>query len=311
MKTSKIYKQFINGIDISKHVNYRFNNNITFARDKKYNKIDIVYLHNYTFLMWLLIYHKKDVLLYLKQYPKQDLNIKDDNGYTALMIACIWCKDSSSIECVKLLLEKGVNPNIQDKSRKRMTALMYACGSCNTTSSIECVKLLLEKGADPNIRAKSGWSALMLACECCNKLSSIECVKLLLEKGADINARAEGLDDWSALMLSIAHCNNSSNMVCIKLLIDTPECDLNLKNKYGDNALTLSKKKFMYEAQSYIKKKMKKENINCDHTECSICLEYLVDGVVYLTCGHGFHINCIYKSYTADNDKCPLCRELI
>ena len=54
-------------------------------------------------------------------------------------------------------------------------------------------------------------------------------------------------------------------------------------------------------------------NNNHTYEKCTICLSSLKShkkgGVITLECGHKFHRNCICKSYTLTNDKCPLCNK--
>jgi hypothetical protein len=54
----------------------------------------------------------------------------------------------------------------------------------------------------------------------------------------------------------------------------------------------------------------KKINLDLDEpTECSICLEKLIDDDIetQLQCNHRFHIYCINR-WSSINKNCPLCR---
>ena len=45
--------------------------------------------------------------------------------------------------------------------------------------------------------------------------------------------------------------------------------------------------------------------------ECSICLDRLIEGVVYISvCGHEFHAQCLHQWQQVENT-CPLCRSVI
>ncbi|KAE9390339.1 ankyrin [Gymnopus androsaceus JB14] len=88
---------------------------------------------------------------------------------------------------VKLLLEKGANPNAQGGHYGN--ALQAAVAE----ESEPIVKLLLEKGADPNAQGGFYGNALQIAVADENE----PIVKLLLEKGADANA--QGGDYGNAL----------------------------------------------------------------------------------------------------------------
>ena len=108
---------------------------------------------------------------------KADLNV-NYQGMTALRYAIEYDTD---ISIVKLLLEKGADPNVKDNIFKE-TALISALSK----GQMEVAKLLIEKGADPNvIDENNGKTVLMLAVT----TGQMEVAKLLLEKGADPNVR--------------------------------------------------------------------------------------------------------------------------
>ncbi len=71
-----------------------------------------------------------------------DLNMKDNDGYTALMLASFL----GNTEIAKMLIDANANLNMQYKNGN--TALMFAISMGN----IEAVKALIEAGANPNIR---------------------------------------------------------------------------------------------------------------------------------------------------------------
>ena len=68
---------------------------------------------------------------------------------------------NGNIERIKTLLDSGAE--IDSKNNDGYTALMLASRYSNSTSSIDTVKLLLDYGADPNGRTTSGATALMYA----------------------------------------------------------------------------------------------------------------------------------------------------
>ena len=92
------------------------------------------------------------------------------------------------LEIVKLLLDKGADPNIQAEHDLVYdfdfgTALHFSVMG----GHLEIAKLLLEKGADVNAQDQEGSSALHLS------ENQPEIVKLLLEKGAVFNAKDKAL----------------------------------------------------------------------------------------------------------------------
>lgn len=105
---------------------------------------------------------------------KVDLEMKDDEGQTPLMVACQHMKS----ECFLLLLECGANPNVKDISGN--TPLHVACAQLN----LSYVRLLLEHGADPNVLDESENTPLHVVFQ---HPIEPEFVRLLLEHGADPN----------------------------------------------------------------------------------------------------------------------------
>ena len=98
----------------------------------------------------------KDMLTQLLEYdiPTTSLNI-------ALMAVCR-AGHRTAESCAKQLLDKSAHVNYQDmKDPDQLTVLTAA----TLKSSVSLVRLLLEKGADPNIMDNKGRSALFVACD--------------------------------------------------------------------------------------------------------------------------------------------------
>jgi len=90
---------------------------------------------------------------YLNDRTKNiDVNKLDSLGQTALH----WASASGYPTTCELLLSRGANPLIQDKSGE--TALHKAAWR----GSAECVQVLLEHGADPDCKNNEGKTALDL-----------------------------------------------------------------------------------------------------------------------------------------------------
>ncbi len=133
-----------------------------------------------------------------------DVNAKDNDGLTALMLAS---ELGYTVEIVKLLIKApGIDVNAKSNSNER-SALSMASMNGNT----EAVKLLLTiPGIDVNTRGKDGHTPLSFASMNANS----EIVKLLLAiPGIDVNAR--GKDGNTALRF--ASMNGHAGVV--KLLL--------------------------------------------------------------------------------------------
>jgi ankyrin repeat protein len=103
-----------------------------------------------------------------------DINGQDVSGRTALLEAA-W---GGSADIVKVLLERGADPNIADKSG--FTPLMRAVEG----GHLPIVSVLVERGADVNCRGQvRGTTPLMLASESGDQ----KLISLLLGAGARVN----------------------------------------------------------------------------------------------------------------------------
>jgi ankyrin repeat protein len=88
----------------------------------------------------------------------------------ALFAAC----ESGAVDCVKLLLERGIDTNIRDNSWQK---------PINLAENADIVRLLVNAGADINYVDGLGYSILLTALE----KNDIEFVRALLEMGTDPN----------------------------------------------------------------------------------------------------------------------------
>lgn len=101
------------------------------------------------------------------------------------MIASKSSNKYSSLKTVKLLLECGADPNIQNKYGH--TALMIASSYSNTDSNLKTVECLLEYDANPDIQCIAGKTALMKEVQ--RLYFNNEIVEFLLKYKADINIK--------------------------------------------------------------------------------------------------------------------------
>jgi uncharacterized protein len=88
----------------------------------------------------------------LLEQPGIDVNVKNKNGQTTLIIA----SRCGRTKIVAMLLENGADVDAKDNNGQ--TALMQASASGRT----EIVQMLLNKGADVNAKDNMGYTALMM-----------------------------------------------------------------------------------------------------------------------------------------------------
>ncbi len=104
-----------------------------------------------SFLNEIIVGNTEIIELFIK--AGIDINAKNENGDTALMIALL----RDNLEIARMLTEQGADVNAQDKDG--YTALMFA--SFNGYHDI--AKILIKKGADVHVENKNGYTALMFA----------------------------------------------------------------------------------------------------------------------------------------------------
>ncbi|MCO7263406.1 ankyrin repeat domain-containing protein [Dickeya zeae] len=103
-----------------------------------------------------------------------NLNIRDEKGYTAVILAAY----HSHYDTVSLLLNHGADPCLQDS--RGNTALMGAVFK----GELKIANLLLNAKCSPDTRNNAGQTAAMYA----SLFQRAEILKALQEKGADMNA---------------------------------------------------------------------------------------------------------------------------
>lgn len=110
-----------------------------------------------------------------------NVNERWPQGKTTLIWTCAVARSDDHGRIVKLLIESGADPNMEDENGFR--ALSWA----PIRGRIDIVKSLLAAGADVNAQAQNGWTALMAAAQGGHP----DVVRLLLENGATLETRDE------------------------------------------------------------------------------------------------------------------------
>ena len=120
-----------------------------------------------------------------------DINAKNPNGATALMIAT----SNRDLEVLKLLIASGAEINA--KNNEGYTALMAAA----YRDYYESVKFFLSLGADVSAKDITGRTALIEVMNDLNYISifdGIKTIKLLISSGAEVNLKALDKGIWTS-----------------------------------------------------------------------------------------------------------------
>jgi len=146
-----------------------------------------------------------------------DVNTKDANGATALVLAC--SSPTPDLKLITVLVTKGAQVNAKDNERNTPlsrafergnllvvmflvrhgadfdvtnaqgeTVLLAAAGDQRRVPNDPLVKLLLDKRTDANARDKLQRTPLIRACESPNYALNVGTVNSLIQKHADVNA---------------------------------------------------------------------------------------------------------------------------
>jgi ankyrin repeat protein len=152
---------------------------------------------------------------------KGDLNVKNETGRTALMLAAL--NPGKGVAAIPILVQKGVNLDVRDNDGN--TALMIAFEAGNDKAS----KLLIDAGANLDIRDNTGKTALMLAAE----KGEFDVVDALIVAGANLNIRDNA--GKTALMLAAA-----KGLVDLVRILIVAKANLNIRDNDGKTALMLA-----------------------------------------------------------------------
>ena len=155
---------------------------------------------------------------------QNDINAKDANGNTILLIAIILEKMEIA---KKILLEEEDNININFVNKYNQSALILASERPNM---IEITKMLLERN-DININIKDNYGNTALMNSVIDKNEVI--TEMLLERD-DIDINIKNNDGSTALILSASYYKNNN---IFRLLLKQNNIDVNAKNRNGRTAL--------------------------------------------------------------------------
>ncbi len=168
----------------------------------------------------------------LKTIDDNLLNSTDDNGETALGLAC---RDDNTT-LVRMLLEcPGTDVSIKNNCGYTALETVFQCGSIDTAR-----EFMKRPEFDPNFTSIINETLLMYVCMDCNRHKSdytrIDLVNALLEY-PEINVNHKNNGGLTALHFA---CSNSRCIDVIKALLEYPNIDINAVDIWGQTALIMS-----------------------------------------------------------------------
>lgn len=134
---------------------------------------------------------------HLIHQPKDINKLRDGDDNTLLHIAV----KSGSLECIKVLLNRGANPDVKNTDKNTPLHLAVQSGW------MESIKLLVEKKSDLSIGNESENTPLHLAA----MSGSADSVKYLIENGADLIL--ENKDKYTALHMVLNNLPNGEDIL--------------------------------------------------------------------------------------------------
>ncbi|KAL6617761.1 ankyrin repeat-containing domain protein [Neocallimastix sp. 'constans'] len=196
---------------------------------------------NRAFLQACIFGKMNEVELLLLRHPTINVNVRETNGDTPLIISC----QTGKADIAQLLLQYNADPNLICECGN--TALYVATFSFSRHRSLGLIRSLLDHGANPNILSQYCLTPLMVACK--DQLDAV--AELLLQYNADPNL--QDMDGNSALIMA---CNRGGlNMVNILLASKNININTSTKDGYTPLMIACNKRylditKMLIEAQS-------------------------------------------------------------
>ncbi len=230
-----------------------------------------------------------------------DINIQNDKGKTAIMIAC----QNNFQNLVEEILKRYPATELIDIDGN--TCLSYALMN-NNNAMILC--LLAYDPRIINLLNKEGEDAFMQACR--TSKYAVQLIYTIEQERIDLNKK--NMHGNTALHIAV----KSERADIVQYLL-TLEIDPTIVNVRGETPMSISLAKgwrtahyeIIKELRRYFLKRCIKNSLNVKEDICAICMEPAKD--VELECGHVYHIVCVLEliDYLTIESKCPLCRRNI
>ena len=175
-----------------------------------------------------------------------DLNIQNNDGDTALTIAC---KKNIHVET---LIENGADVNIQNNNGD--TALIIACKLAHDIH----VKMLIENGADINIQNNNGDAVFDVlfssGSDYYNREKYNNIIKFLISAGIDINKQN---NKGNTILMRLAKCKYHYDTMVLLL---KNGANIDIQNDKGETALMIARNNRLWEKVMLLLLEKKEEN---------------------------------------------------
>ncbi|XP_010250790.1 PREDICTED: ankyrin-3 isoform X2 [Nelumbo nucifera] len=168
----------------------------------------------------------------LIRWPGINLNLQDENGFTAVMVAA----REGHVEAFRVLVYAGADVKLENKSGD--TALVLS--ELNQNHDL-FEKVMLEFALEKGNRGADGFYALHYAA----RWGDVDAIRLLTSRGYDVNV-PDG-DGYTPLMLA---AREGHGCMCQLLISCGARCDI--KTARGDSALSLARRNDGYDAERVI-----------------------------------------------------------
>ena len=191
-------------------------------------------LKGYTPLLILTRFNRRNNLCVcietLCQRPNLDINVKDRQGYNALLTVCYYFCGSKLLDSVRVLLKYGIDANATDPNGKTALYSLISNFSGNFVHFYEIVRTLVNNGLDINARTNDGTSPFVrlvsvgkMGASHYHRPDFFQVVEYLIAQGADVNA--EDRRKRTALH-NICSTYNGSELYTIVEMLVAANCDV-------------------------------------------------------------------------------------
>ena len=166
-----------------------------------------------------------------------DINFKDSSGLNALLLICRYNTDPKLINCISLLLDRGIDVNAVNN--EGWNCLHFLCRYYPHSNLIDIVQLLVDRWKIElnRIVQPDDWNALLFLCRNYAHENIGEIVRLMIRWGVDCQRTDK--DGWNCLLYVCRYYpNNNVLLDLIRLLLNEGKVDINAAtNANGTNAL--------------------------------------------------------------------------